>query len=151
MVERVLTTGCFDVMHWSHVVYLQAIRRRWPSCRLYVGVGDDGTVRRLKGDGRPIVPERLRALQVRALSCVDEAFVFDAFEDGGAEEKGMGRLIEFIDPCVFATGPRSPNRTAERYLGRCEFVVLEEEEVPPFTTTMLVEKIATYHSERGDA
>ena len=65
----VMTNGCFDLLHVGHVKYLEAARRLGDV--LIVAVNDDESVRRLKGESRPInpVPDRMRLLS--ALKCVD--------------------------------------------------------------------------------
>src|SRR5512142_1647017 len=61
--------GCFDVLHVGHVRYLEGARREG-DC-LVVAVNDDGSVRALKGEGRPILPAADRAELVAALRAVD--------------------------------------------------------------------------------
>ncbi|HEV2212783.1 MAG TPA: bifunctional D-glycero-beta-D-manno-heptose-7-phosphate kinase/D-glycero-beta-D-manno-heptose 1-phosphate adenylyltransferase HldE, partial [Gammaproteobacteria bacterium] len=68
--ERIImTNGVFDILHAGHVTYLEAARRRGD--RLIVAVNDDASVKRLKGDGRPVnsLADRMQVLS--ALSCVD--------------------------------------------------------------------------------
>jgi D-beta-D-heptose 7-phosphate kinase/D-beta-D-heptose 1-phosphate adenosyltransferase len=68
--ERVvMTNGCFDVLHAGHVNYLQAASTL--GARLLVAVNDDESVRRLKGEGRPINPLEDRLAVLLALGCVD--------------------------------------------------------------------------------
>ena len=65
----VFTNGCFDLLHPGHVTYLEAARSLGD--RLVVGINDDDSVKRLKGESRPIMPlgDRMRVLG--ALECVD--------------------------------------------------------------------------------
>jgi rfaE bifunctional protein nucleotidyltransferase chain/domain len=70
----VWTNGCFDLLHVGHVRSLQAARALGDA--LVVGVNDDGSVRRLKGPSRPIVPEAERAEMLAALACVDAVVLF---------------------------------------------------------------------------
>jgi rfaE bifunctional protein nucleotidyltransferase chain/domain len=67
--------GCFDVVHVGHVRKLQAARSRGDV--LVVGVHSDDSVRRLDGNGRPIVSAAERAEVLAALGCVDYVIVFD--------------------------------------------------------------------------
>ncbi len=69
------TNGCFDVLHAGHVTYLQKARAE--TDRLIVGLNSDRSVRRLKGEGRPIVPQDQRALVLAALASVDAVVLFD--------------------------------------------------------------------------
>ncbi len=65
----VFTNGCFDLLHPGHVTYLEAARSLGD--RLVVGVNGDGSVRRLKGDYRPILPIDDRLRIIAGLECVD--------------------------------------------------------------------------------
>jgi rfaE bifunctional protein nucleotidyltransferase chain/domain len=71
----VFTNGCFDLLHVGHTRYLQAARALGDV--LVVGVNSDASVRRLKGQERPIVPEAERAELLAALACVDYVTLFD--------------------------------------------------------------------------
>jgi rfaE bifunctional protein nucleotidyltransferase chain/domain len=70
----VFTNGCFDVVHAGHVEYLEWARGRGDA--LIVGLNEDDSVRRLKGEGRPIVPFAQRAAVLRALRSVDAVVGF---------------------------------------------------------------------------
>ncbi len=65
----VMTNGCFDILHAGHVSYLKAARKLGD--RLIVAVNTDASVRRLKGEKRPIVPEDQRMAVLSALDSVD--------------------------------------------------------------------------------
>ncbi len=65
----VMTNGCFDILHAGHVQYLNEARRLGD--RLIVAVNDDDSVRRLKGEGRPVNPVDRRMAVLAALECVD--------------------------------------------------------------------------------
>jgi rfaE bifunctional protein nucleotidyltransferase chain/domain len=67
--------GCFDVLHVGHVRYLEGARAE--ADVLVVGVNGDASVRRLKGEDRPLLPAGDRALLVGALRAVDHVIVFD--------------------------------------------------------------------------
>lgn len=68
--ERVvMTNGCFDILHEGHVAYLQQARRLGD--RLVVAVNDDESVRRLKGEGRPVNPLSARMAVLAGLASVD--------------------------------------------------------------------------------
>jgi|SRR5579871_6494440 len=70
----VATNGCFDLLHFGHVSYLQGARKLGDL--LVVGLNGDRSVRELKGAGRPLVPEKQRAAVLAALSCVDAVVIF---------------------------------------------------------------------------
>jgi D-beta-D-heptose 7-phosphate kinase / D-beta-D-heptose 1-phosphate adenosyltransferase len=90
----VATGGCFDLLHPGHVRTLEAARARG-DC-LVVCLNSDASVRRLKGDGRPVVGEEDRAAVLRALRCVDEVVVFD--------EDTPATLLDHLRPDVWVKG-----------------------------------------------
>jgi D-beta-D-heptose 7-phosphate kinase/D-beta-D-heptose 1-phosphate adenosyltransferase len=88
------TNGCFDILHPGHVKVLTAARG---ACdRLIVGLNSDASVKRLKGEGRPVQDERARAEVLAALEAVDLVAVFE--EDTPIE------LITKIKPSVLVKG-----------------------------------------------
>ncbi|MEV5388228.1 PfkB family carbohydrate kinase [Streptomyces sp. NPDC052721] len=86
--------GCFDLLHAGHVALLQAARRAG-DC-LVVCVNSDASVRRRKGDGRPLVPAADRVRVLRALECVDAVAVFD--------EDTPERILGELRPHIWAKG-----------------------------------------------
>src|SRR6185369_2272218 len=100
-----LANGCFDVLHVGHVRYLAAARAE--ADVLVVGVNGDASVRRLKGPGRPLLPEDDRALVVAALACVDHVLVFP--------EDDVGALLLALEPDVHCKGTDyAPDTVPER-------------------------------------
>jgi len=71
----VLTNGCFDILHPGHVHYLQQAKEF--GNRLVVLVNSDESVRRLKGQGRPVNSLEYRMAILAALECVDWVAAFD--------------------------------------------------------------------------
>jgi rfaE bifunctional protein nucleotidyltransferase chain/domain len=90
----VFTNGCFDLLHVGHARYLQQARALGD--RLVVGVNSDASVRRLKGHGRPWMPEAERAELLAALACVDHVALF--------EEDTPEALIAEVQPHVHVKG-----------------------------------------------
>jgi D-beta-D-heptose 7-phosphate kinase/D-beta-D-heptose 1-phosphate adenosyltransferase len=90
----VFTNGCFDILHYGHVSYLERSRRLGDA--LIVGLNSDASVQRLKGAGRPVQNEHDRAHILAAQTCVDVVTVFD--EDTPRE------LIRAIRPDVLCKG-----------------------------------------------
>jgi len=86
--------GCFDVLHVGHVRYLEGARGE--ADVLVVGVNGDASVRRLKGEGRPVLPEADRALLVAALRAVDHVVVFP--------DDDVSRLLLALRPDVHCKG-----------------------------------------------
>lgn len=74
----VFTNGCFDILHPGHVDYLAFARRQGDV--LIVGLNSDGSVRRNKGEGRPVMPQGDRAAVIAALEMVDYVVIFDEAE-----------------------------------------------------------------------
>jgi rfaE bifunctional protein nucleotidyltransferase chain/domain len=70
----VFTNGCFDLLHPGHIRSLEHARELGDV--LIVGLNSDASVRQLKGQGRPILPERERAEILAALECVDAVVIF---------------------------------------------------------------------------
>jgi len=71
----VFTNGCFDVLHPGHIRTLEQARDLGDA--LIVGVNSDASVRQLKGEGRPLIPQGERAEILAALGCVDAVVIFD--------------------------------------------------------------------------
>lgn len=90
----VMTNGCFDILHPGHIAYLEQAKALGD--RLIVAVNDDGSVRRLKGNGRPINPVAQRMAVVAGLAAVDWVVAFG--------EDTPARLIEGIAPDVLVKG-----------------------------------------------
>lgn len=90
----VFTNGCFDIIHRGHIDYLNASRKLGD--RLVVGVNSDESVRRLKGDSRPINCAEDRVAVLKALRCVSEVVVFD--------EDTPLNLIKKIRPTIVTKG-----------------------------------------------
>ena len=90
----VFTNGCFDLIHAGHVDYLTKARELGDI--LLVGLNSDSSVRRIKGDKRPILQEEERAFIISSLKPVDYVVFFD--EDTPAE------LIAEIIPDILVKG-----------------------------------------------
>lgn len=90
----VMTNGCFDILHAGHVTYLQQARALG-NC-LIVAVNDDDSVKRLKGQSRPINPLKERMQVLAALSCVDYVVAFS--------EDTPEKLISQVLPDILVKG-----------------------------------------------
>jgi D-beta-D-heptose 7-phosphate kinase / D-beta-D-heptose 1-phosphate adenosyltransferase len=126
------TNGCFDILHPGHVKVLTAARG---ACdRLIVGLNSDVSVKRLKGDGRPVQDEGARAEVLAALEAVDLVVIF--------EEETPLKLITEIRPSVLIKGG---DYTREQIVGH-EIVeadgghVLLVDVLPGFSTSSLVDR-----------
>jgi len=70
----VTTNGCFDILHVGHLRYLQKAKEQGDI--LIVAINSDESVRAIKGDKRPLIPEDERAEILAALECVDYVMIF---------------------------------------------------------------------------
>lgn len=136
----VFTNGVFDLLHAGHVRSLQGARSLGDV--LVVGLNDDDSVRRLKGDKRPIVALAHRAEVLAALAAVDYVTAF--------AEDTPAKLIEAVEPDVLAKGADYAGREVvgsdfvKKRGGRVELIPL----VAGVSTTDLVSEILTRY--RGD-
>ena len=90
----VFTNGCFDILHAGHLRTLLAARKEGDA--LIVGINSDASVRRLKGEERPINPQDERAALLAAMECVDAVVIF--------EEDTPLQVIENLQPDVHVKG-----------------------------------------------
>ncbi|MDD5018877.1 MAG: D-glycero-beta-D-manno-heptose 1-phosphate adenylyltransferase [Candidatus Omnitrophica bacterium] len=90
----VFTNGCFDILHYGHVAYLEKAKALGDI--LIIGLNSDASVRRLKGKARPINNETDRACVLAALACVDYIVLFS--RDTPLE------LIKTLKPDVLVKG-----------------------------------------------
>ncbi len=90
----VFANGCFDLLHPGHLSLLEAARREGDV--LVVGLNSDRSVRRLKGAGRPLLPQKSRARMLGALECVDYVTIFG--------EPTPLRTIRLLGPDVLVKG-----------------------------------------------
>ncbi len=129
----VFTNGCFDILHAGHIRYLTAAEAMGDF--LVVGLNSDASVRRLKGEGRPIVSEADRAEVLDALRAVDIVTIFD---EPTAEE-----LVRLVRPNVYVKGgdytldtlPEA--KIVQEVGGRVEFIPFVE----GHSTTGVIERI----------
>lgn len=92
--QIVMANGCFDVLHVGHIRYLQGAKAL--GGKLIVAVNADDSVRALKGEGRPVMPDRERAEILAALEAVDAVVIFP--------ERDPRNLLSEIRPDVQAKG-----------------------------------------------
>lgn len=136
----VATGGCFDLLHAGHAAMLSAARALG-DC-LIVCLNADASVRRLKGEGRPVVGQDDRAALLRALGCVDAVAIFD--------EDVPERVLRELRPHLFAKGgdyhaselPEA--RTLAEWGGRAVTVPF----VAGRSTTTILEEVAARAGER---
>ena len=90
----VFTNGCFDLLHRGHAEYLYAARLLGDF--LVVALNSDESVRRLKGAGRPVLPQDDRAFLLASFACIDAVTIF--------QEDTPLRLLAALLPDVLVKG-----------------------------------------------
>jgi len=101
----VFTNGCFDILHVGHIHYLRKARSLGDI--LVVGLNTDRSVRQIKGEKRPIVPQKDRAEVLAALEFVDYVVLFD--------EPDPFSLIQKVKPTILVKGADWPK---DKIIGR---------------------------------
>lgn len=131
----VFTNGCFDILHVGHVRYLNAAKNFGDV--LIIGLNTDVSVKKLKGNNRPINSEGDRAEVLLALKSVDHVVFFG--------EKTAENLIAEVKPDIYVKGGDYTLETlpeakiVQSYGGRVEFIPM----VPGRSTTNVINKIST--------
>jgi rfaE bifunctional protein nucleotidyltransferase chain/domain len=129
----VFTNGCFDLLHPGHIRILESARALGDA--LIVGINSDASVKRLKGAGRPVLPELERAEILASLESVDAVVIFD--------EATPQRVIAAVLPDVLVKGGDWPD---DQIVGREEVEaaggkVVRAEIVQGYSTTDILKKI----------
>lgn len=129
----VFTNGCFDIIHYGHVKYLERCKRLGDI--LIVGLNSDKSVKKNKGAKRPIMCEKERAYILSSLQWVDYVTIFD--------EKTPYRLIRIIKPDILVKGGdwRKKNIVGGSFVKRCGGRVLTIPYISGYSTTSIIEKI----------
>lgn len=90
----VFTNGCFDIIHRGHIEYLASTANEGDV--LIIGINTDNSVRKIKGENRPVQDEYARALTLASLTFVTSVILFD--------EETPYNLINFIKPDILVKG-----------------------------------------------
>lgn len=136
----VFTNGCFDILHVGHVRYLAAARSEGDL--LVVGLNSDASMRLIKGNKRPIIPEHHRAEVLASLKFLDYVVLFDTPDPLA--------LIQKLRPDVLVKGEdwAEPNIVGAEFVksngGRVARIPL----VPEVSTSKIIQRILELH--RGD-
>ena len=139
--ETIFTNGVFDILHAGHIEYLEAARAL--GHRLVVGLNSDASVKRLKGETRPINHEVSRAYLLASLTCVDLVTVFD--EDTPQE------LIDVLMPDVLVKGGDYKadevvgGQTVKEHGGKVVILPFKE----GYSTTLIEQKIIELQKKGG--
>ncbi len=131
------TNGCFDILHVGHVRYLKEAKKT--ADILVVALNSDTSVRTIKGEKRPLVPEEERAEVLAALECIDFVTIFP--------ELTPLELICYLKPDVLIKGGDWPE---DKVVGRNEIKqwgghVTIIPEVIGKSTTNIVDKIVSIY------
>jgi D-beta-D-heptose 7-phosphate kinase/D-beta-D-heptose 1-phosphate adenosyltransferase len=132
------TNGCFDILHEGHIFSLSQAAKE--ADLLIVGVNSDASVKRLKGEDRPINHEKSRALLLASLAIVDAVVIFE--EDTPLE------LIKEILPDFLVKGG---DYTVDQIVGAKEVIanggnVIINPIVEGFSTTGIIQQIKSSYS-----
>ena len=130
----VFTNGCFDIIHAGHIAYLEKARRLGDL--LVVGLNSDASVRRLKGNARPINRQGARAAVLAGLSSVDFVTVF--------ADDTPARLITAVHPDVLAKGGdwRTGDIVGSAFVRSYGGHVARVPFVKGYSTTSLIERLS---------
>jgi rfaE bifunctional protein nucleotidyltransferase chain/domain len=127
------TNGCFDILHLGHVLYLEKAKK--PNRLVVVGLNSDKSVKDLKGEKRPIVPQNERAYVLASLASVDCVVIFN--------EATPQKLIEAVRPDILAKGADWKGKEVaggefvRSYGGQVEFI----EYIKGHSSTDIIKKI----------
>lgn len=132
----VFTNGCFDILHRGHICYLRKSRELGDA--LIIGLNSDKSVKRLKGEKRPINSEKDRAYLLEALEFVDYIVIFN--------EDTPLKLIQKIQPDYYTKsgdysinnliGPNMGREIIESYGGHVVIMDFEK----GYSTTSIINK-----------
>ena len=128
----VTCNGSFDILHIGHLEFLEEAKQQGDI--LIVGINSDASVRRYKGNSRPVFPEEQRLRLVQSLKPVDYAFIF--------EEDNPIPFLKQLKPDIHANGVEYGKncieaKTIRRYGGRIYLITKKTR----ISTTDIVEKI----------
>ena len=129
----VFTNGCFDILHAGHVTYLNHAKALGDI--LILGLNSDRSVRQIKGEKRPVIGQKHRAIVLSALADIDHIVLFD--------EPDPEQLIETVRPDILVKGADWPEDRiiggsfVKQQGGRIERIMLE----PDMSTTRIIRRI----------
>ncbi len=139
----VTTNGSFDILHYAHIKILEEAKSQGDV--LIALLNSDDSIKRFKGEGRPIIPQQERASMLAALDCVNYVVIFN-------EDKPL-KLLEMIKPNVHVKGGtfieeriREEKELLAKWGGEFKNFELEE----GFSTTNIINKILEKNGFRKD-
>jgi len=136
----VFTNGCFDILHYGHAKYLEDAGSKGDF--LVVAVNSDQSVKKIKGENRPIVPELDRLRLLASLSSVDFVVLFN--------EDNPLKVIKELKPDFLVKGSdwNRENIVGADFVKKYNGKVLTVKLVPGCSTTNLIKKIALGYGQQ---
>ena len=130
--KLVFTNGCFDLLHKGHIDLLS--NAAGFGDKLFVGLNSDKSVKKLKGDSRPVQNEKIRAQKLLELKYVNHVIIF--------EDLTPKELIYAISPDVLVKGGdyKKNEIVGAKHVISCGGVVKIVPLTPGFSTTSIIEK-----------
>lgn len=130
----VFTNGCFDILHYGHAKYLEEAKRKGDI--LIVALNSDASVRKIKGNKRPLINQDDRLKMIAALESVDYALLFN--------QDTPIKVIKFLKPDILVKGAdwEKGNIVGEDEVCRLGGRVVRIKLAPGRSTTSLIKKIA---------
>ena len=135
----VFTNGCFDILHVGHARYLKEAKKTGDV--LVLALNSDASVRAIKGETRPLIPEEERAYMVASLEAVDYVTIFS--------ETTPLELIDYLMPDVLVKGGdwAEENVVGRESIRKWGGKVVIIPEIEGASTTNIVEKIRRTYSD----
>lgn len=132
-IKIIFTNGCFDLLHYGHVRYLEKIKKK--DNILIVAVNSDSSVRKNKSDGRPIQNQMARSTVIAGLACVDYVIIFN--------ETTPEKIILALKPDVLIKGADWKDKAiaGENIVRASGGMVLFAPYVRGFSTTHIIQRI----------
>ena len=130
--KLVFTNGCFDLLHKGHLDLLS--NAAGFGDKLFVGLNSDASVKKLKGDSRPVQNEKIRAQKLLELKYVNHVIIF--------EDLTPQKLIHTMSPNVLVKGGdyKKNEIVGAKHVISCGGVVKIVPLTPGFSTTSIIEK-----------
>jgi len=128
------TNGCFDLIHPGHLHLLETAKQNCD--KLIVGINSDKSIKRIKGEDRPLQDEKARAIVLNSLSCVDGVVIFD-------EDDPLNTITTLKPDVIFKGADYTIDtiigaKEVHSYGGEVDIIPLKE----GFSTTKIVENIS---------
>ena len=129
----VATNGCFDILHIGHIRSLQKAKSLGNI--LVVGVNGDSSVKKNKGNNRPLNNESYRTEMLASLSCVDLVTIFP--------EKTAENFLEIVKPDIYVKSDEYDldNIPESRVIKKLGGKLVKVPTIPGYSTTSIIEKL----------